>query len=123
MQHDSTDSKIEPTATCSAKPSAPATVRVKTNIQLTGRHEFTIKNPGNAPINVVIEIVLEDSEGHRVVDSKPMTIPARSEDSGTMDSLLTTSYDKTGNVLVTARIKIDGAAFCSSSSGQNMKVV
>jgi len=123
VQYESKDSKLAPTATCSAKPSAPATVKVKTNVELTGRHDFTIKNQDSAPIDVVIEVILEDSDGHKVKDSKPKRIPAKSEESGTMKSFLVTSYDKTGNVLVTARTQVNGAAFCSTSSGQNMKVV
>src|SRR5437764_769867 len=122
MQQDLRDESLTPTADCSAQPSAPATVSTGQNVQLTGAHSYTISNPDNSPIDVTVEAVLEDSVGHRFTDSRPVTVQAHSSESGTMDSFLTTSYDTSGDVLVTARTRITGGAFCSTASGQNMHV-
>jgi hypothetical protein len=92
------------------------------NVELKGKHIFSISNPGAAPVTITIEAILEDSQGNKFTDSKPLTIAAHASESEVMNSFLTTSYSSPGDVLITARSRITGDAFCSSSSGQNMHV-
>ena len=113
---------LAPTAECSATPSAPTNVSTRQNVQLRGTHTYKIVNPGGAAINVTIEAILEDSRSHSNSNSQPLTVGPHSSEQGTMNTFLTTSYDTPGNVMVTARTRITGDAFCSTSSGQNMHV-
>jgi hypothetical protein len=122
MDSKNSEALLEATADCSAQPSAPSSVSTRQNVRLTGTHNYTISNPGSSAIDVTVEAVLEDSAGHRVVDTRPVNVRAGSTETGTMNSFLVTSYDTPGNVMVTARTRVNGAAFCSSSSGQNMRV-
>lgn len=123
MDQSRKDETLTATAECTAKPSAPASVSTKQNVSLTGAHSFKISNPGASAISVKIEVVIEDSEGHKRSDSESVSIPAKGTETGTMNTLLVAAYDKPGNVTVTARTIISGDAFCSTASGQNMHVV
>jgi len=116
------DESIEPSTQCEATPSAPATVPVRQNVRLTGRHSFSVTNPGAAAINVTVEANLADSASHSNSNSRPVNVPPRSTETGTMDTLLVAAYDQPGDVMVTATTRISGDAFCSSSSGTRMRV-
>jgi hypothetical protein len=122
MTSDLRNEPLAATADCSAQPSAPANVSTGQNVRLTGTHNYRISNPGDDPITVMVEAVLEDSRGHKFIDSQPVTVSGHASESKVMNSFLTTSYDSPGDVLVTARSRVTGDAFCSSSSGQNMHV-
>ena len=123
MDQSRKDETLTATAECTAKPSAPASVSTGQNVSMTGAHSFKISNPGASAISITIEAVLEDSEGHKNIDSESVSVPAKTTQTGTRDSFLVTKYDKPGNVTVTARTRISGDAFCSTASGQNMRVV
>ena len=116
------DESLEASATCSATPSAPASVPVRQNVRLTGSHSFSVTNSGSAAINVTVEANLADSAGHSNSNSRPISIPPRSTETGTMDTFLVVAYDQAGDVMVTATTRITGDAFCSSSSGTRMRV-
>jgi hypothetical protein len=116
------DDSIEASATCSATPSAPATVPVRQNVRLTGQHKFSVTNPGSSVIKVTVEANLSDTAGHSNSNSRPVSVQPRSTQTGTMDTFLLVAYDQPGDVMITATTRITGDAFCSTSGGTRMRV-
>jgi len=116
------DESLQTTATCLATPSAPATVPVRQNVRLTGQHSFSITNSGASAISATVEANLADNAGHSNSNSRPVSVPPHSTETGTLDTFLVVAYDQPGDVMVTALTRITGDAFCSSSSGTRMRV-